>query len=225
MRGRDWRLVCSYVILWRSRMTYFSATFQSCLDLLPDSFWVARWRRDGRSVKTVKCLILPILHKPLDITRTLKRMMSLVTKLWKVSYWNIARPTKFNRHLMQCSFGGKIGLWSAAPLAIFVTSTGCCFWRPLIYFRPKLKTAKTVILTIWFFCSRSELPTSIYHACQRARIRRIGSIFQFLVCFIDWTAEDVKRWLCLKGFQEEAPLFLGKLIKLIYLLRHAFWNN
>ena len=68
-------------------------------------------------------------------------------------------------------------------------------------------------------------PVYIYHACQRARIRRIGSIFQFLVCFIDWTAEDVKRWLCLKGFQEEAPLFLGKLIKLIYLLRHAFWNN
>ena len=180
MRGRDWRLVCSYVILWRSRMTYFSATFQSCLGLLPDSFWVARWRRDGRSVKTVKCLILPILHKPLDITRTLKRMMSLVTKLWKVSYWNIARPTKFNRHLMQCSFGGKIGLWSAAPLAIFVTSTGCCFWRPLIYFRPKLKTAKTVILTIWFFCSRSELPTIIYIMLVSAReFDGLGQSFNF----------------------------------------------
>ena len=168
MRGRDWRLVCSYVILWRSCMTYFSATFQSCLDLLPDSFWVARWRRDGRSVKTVKCLILPILHKPLDITRTLKRMMSLVTKLWKVSYWNIARPTKFNRHLMQCSFGGKIGLWSAAPLAIFVTSTGCCFWRPLIYFRPKLKTAKTVILTFCFSVAEVNC-RPVYISCLSAR--------------------------------------------------------
>ena len=120
---------------------------------------------------------------------------------------------------MQSSFGGKIGLWSAAPLQRFSpftwnTSTSSCFSRPLIYFWPKLKTAKIVIWTIWFFASRSELlPRVVDHACQRAWIRWIGSIFQFLVCFIDWTAEDVKWWLCFKGFQEEAPLFSGKLIK------------
>ena len=37
-------------------------------------------------------------------------------KLLKFSLPNKIRIVIFNRHLMQSSFGGKIGLWSAAPL-------------------------------------------------------------------------------------------------------------
>ena len=67
-------------------------------------------------MKTVKCLILPILHKPLDITYDEFSDKVVEGKLLKFSLPNKITIVIFNRHLMQSSFGGKIGLCSAAPL-------------------------------------------------------------------------------------------------------------